>query len=457
MVMCKINKTTKSLSISFVQLFRYSFRSFLRNYKKNIVLMVTVAAGLLSYIFINSLLVGIKEQSIKNIIKFETGSIQLMHQKYYESILYPIDDTISFPPSLQNSLSQEGWKSSPQLRFNTDIVMQSPPFRTDGTLHFSVLAIDLARDEFMFDELLPYITSTINKDNKFRTNLQQELDQDGVIMGKWLANRLEAKVGYPITLITKGKGGFFEQIELEIVGIIDSPDSRLNREYLIMSYACANDYLLADEYTTVNLIQQFNVPNDTKLQQDFLTIQKILNQSQTIHPNTSNTQAYLWKPIQTKRYNTISWDYSSGIAFIYMVFIFIIAAAGISNNVAMNIVSRKKEIGTMQAFGMTTKQLIILYTLEMFFVGVIASIIACVAGIGLMSFLVNTGLDYTAMLKESTFGIPTSGILYGSWVFQSLLTASIIGICFTLTIGLLVMIRLKQQYTNTIEMLRAHT
>lgn len=437
----------KSLSMS--QLFHYAWRSFLRNKRKNIILIITVAMGIISFIFLSSFLKGSDEQSVKAVITHESGEIQVLHPNYFDDPLFPIDDTIAFPQSVQDSLATQGWKASPQQRFFVNIVLPSPPYAVNGTIRHTVLAVDFSRDTYYQDIL----SSSLQKKSQNTNSIAELLQGDSVVISAWLANQISAKVGYPLILVTKGKGGFFEQLELEITGIIDTTYPQLDRAVVFMSYETANNYVLLDnEYTTINFIKHLQVPSENTLSLHKEQIQEAFSQE-----NVSSAIAKSWRDIQVQRYQRVIWEYPQSLSLIYLVFIFIIAAAGMTSNTSMNIISRHKEIGTMQAFGMTKQHIMILYTMEMCLVGIIASIVACISGIGLMALLVNKGLDYSIFFQESTFGYPSSGILKGSWNYLALLQGSCIGIGFTTTLGFFIVWRMKKQYSNVIEMLRART
>lgn len=413
-------------------------------------LIITITAALIAYIFFDSLLLGLKNETRKNAVLYENGLVQLINKNYFEDLRFPVDDTIDFSDEQQRRLREVGWKASPYLQFLGNIVLQSPPFPENGSLPFGITAFDFKRDEFMQNLLADGLIAT--KNNVDMVRLIDMLDnEDGVLISEWFADKISAEIGYEFSVITKGHGGFAEQLDLEIVGIFKTPNAVFNRSTMIMSYFNANDYLVADAYTGVNLLKSVtaNVPNNAQVKAMAQNVQKMVGDF------NEHVVAKTWFEVQ-ERYGTMVMDFPQGMALIYTIFILIIAAAGISNSTVMNIMTRNKEIGTMEAFGMSVSEVAWLYTLEMLIVGIVASVIAIVVGLGLMAFLVHVGLDYTNMMKESTFGFSTL-VIHGAWDFPVLFKASILGIVFTLVVELIVMSRMKKQYINIVDMLRART
>lgn len=445
-------ETNNRKSITLFQLNKYAFRNLTRNKVKNLILIVTITAGLLAYVFLNSLLLGMRENSVKLLLRYEMGAIQIMNEQYFVDNKNPIEDTVPFPKELEDELSAQGFKTSPLLFANGSVNLPSPPYPAEGSFFFNVMAIDTERDMFMQKSLQEKIFFPSSP-----PLIADLLANEGVLISTWLAERISAEIGHPLILVTKGRGGFVEQLDLEITGIFDTTDARVDRTTIIISYATAEDYLFLDgEYTTINLIRNFNVPDSKILTQDKQRVQKAISTRLSTHLQTK-VNSYTWDEVEIQRNDKIAWDYPQGMAYLYTIFIFIIAATGIANSIFMNIKSRHRAIGTMQAFGMTQYQVMILYILEMFFVGVISSIFAIIGGIGLMAFLVNIGLDYTAMMQESTFGLITTGVIYGSWDMGVFFNTTIIGIVFTVAIGTWIVWRMKKQYSNVIDLLRAQT
>ena len=61
-----------------------------------------------------------------------------------------------------------------------------------------------------------------------------EPGEDAALLGSWFAEDIGAEVGYWITVVTRGNGGFFEAMDLEIVGILNCPNPNVNRQLLMM-------------------------------------------------------------------------------------------------------------------------------------------------------------------------------------------------------------------------------
>ena len=98
---------------------------------------------------------------------------------------------------------------------------------------------------------------------------------------------------------------------------------------------------------------------------------------------------------------------------IYMIFAFFFLLLGCSvviNTTMMVIYERTKEIGMMKALGMKDRDIVKLFFLESFFIGILASLAGVLIGAGISLILNHTGMNFQEMMEDIDFEIST--ILY---------------------------------------------
>ena len=78
---------------------------------------------------------------------------------------------------------------------------------------------------------------------------------------------------------------------------------------------------------------------------------------------------------------------------------FILASTVIVNTTMMVIYERMREIGTVAAMGMTPREIVRLFFLEAFYIGVIAAFIGVMLGIGITIPLSKVGIDLTQSMQ----------------------------------------------------------
>ena len=98
---------------------------------------------------------------------------------------------------------------------------------------------------------------------------------------------------------------------------------------------------------------------------------------------------------------------------IYMIFGFFFILLGCSviiNTTMMVIYERIREIGMLKALGMKNSDIVKLFFLESFFIGIIASLTGVLIGVIISLILNRTGINFQDMMEDMDFEIST--ILY---------------------------------------------
>src|SRR5262249_23491005 len=87
--------------------------------------------------------------------------------------------------------------------------------------------------------------------------------EEGLVLGKWLAEDLGVKPGYPVSLSARTREGSYQVIDLEVSGIIDSPNPTINRGTVFLPLGLADQQLdMQGQATEIVLSLAFG--SDTK-------------------------------------------------------------------------------------------------------------------------------------------------------------------------------------------------
>ena len=121
--------------------------------------------------------------------------------------------------NLASELEAAGADVTPRISFGADMVFFRDPYPEDGNIPARVIAIDPIKDSTVF---------------RLRDTLAEGRwllgGEDGALVGRWFAEDIGASVGAPIMAVTETRDGYAQVIDLEIVGILDSPNPVINRE-----------------------------------------------------------------------------------------------------------------------------------------------------------------------------------------------------------------------------------
>jgi len=382
-----------------------AFKNLTRYKRRTIITASAIAFGLMMYIFIDSMLMGAEYESVRNLKWYETASARILNEEYWENRFQkPLDLSIPEPDKILAKLEQNNIAATKRISFSGDLILNKEDFGEEGNLPVSVFAIDTEKDFDVF---------------QFGDTLQSgrflEPGEDAVVMGSWMAEDIGAEVGYWITIVARGNGGFYEAMDLEVVGILNCPNPNVNRTLVMMPFETANDYLAMDGAATeINIKLSDNADVDEEVN----NIQAMLN--------GDDLTVMSWEAM-AKDFLALAEAKRGGSGMILFL-IFIIAAVGISNTMLMAIFERIRELGMMRSLGMADRNIRIAFMIEAAGIGFVGSLIGIVLGIGATYFIVEKGIDFTFMMRDMDMGYRIQGLFRGEWNPMTMIKAFFAGI-----------------------------
>ena len=391
-----------------------AWKNLSRYRKRTIITAAALAFGLGLYIFMDSMLVGAEVESERNLIWYETASARIMHEDYWaEKDSLPLKYALDNRGELLAKLEAEGIAATPRTVFFGEIIMMKDPYPEDGSMFTKIFAIDPATDEDVFEFKKTIVAGRY-----------LEPGEDGVMLGSWLAEDIGAEIGFPLTIVTRGRDGYKQTIDVEVVGIINCPNPYINRASMFIPLYTA-DYYLAMEGGVTEI--------DIKYK-DYKKAEAVSMELEEKLGKDLNGWVILPWQILAKDYVMFS-EMKQGGSSIFLLLVFVIAAVGVSNTMLMAVFERERELGMMRAMGMKDSQVKMAFFIEAAGIGVIGSICGIILGVILDFWLVNYGIDFTFMVRDIDIGYRISGIFYGAWNFTTMIQALIIGVFMTIGVA----------------------
>jgi ABC-type lipoprotein release transport system permease subunit len=248
-------------------------------------------------------------------------------------------------------------------------------------------------------------------------------EMDGLLLGSWFAEDIGAEVGYWVTLLTRGKGGFYEAFDMQIVGIVNCPNPNVNRTLIMMDIAAADTYLgMENSVTSIDIL----LPEKTDLELAKVAIQAKLPEG---------LEVFTWKDL-AQDYLAIVGAKQGGTGMILFL-VFIIAAVGVSNTMLMAMYERMRELGMMRALGMRDRDILLSFLFEAGGIGLIGSVVGIALGSLVNIYLVNTGFDFGFMFRNMDIGFRISSVMRGAWSLSTILKAFSAGIFLSMLVAVL--------------------
>lgn len=381
-----------------------AFKNLTRYKRRTIITSVAIAVGIMMYIIIDSILMGAEYESVRNLKWYETASARILHEDYWENRFQrPLDLHIEDPDTILQTLDENGITATKRTAFSADMILSPSEFGEAGNLSVEVTAIDPQRDFDVFR-----FTDTLY-DGRFL-----EPGENGVLIGSWFAEDIGAEVGNWITLVTRGNGGFYEAMDMEIVGILNCPNPNVNRTLLMMPFTTASDYLAMEGAATeINI----RLPDDADVDERIGDIEQLLN--------GNHLEIMSWEAM-AQDFLGIAEAKRGGTGMILFL-IFIIAAVGISNTMLMAIFERIRELGMMRALGMSDKSIRLAFMTEAAAIGLIGSLIGVALGAAVNIFMVNKGIDFGVLIRDMDMGYRIQSVFRGMWNFSTMFEAFLAG------------------------------
>lgn len=372
--------------ISVITELRIAGRNLIRNRNRTAVAVLTVVGGLLAYLLAGGFIEWIFENMRESTIRSQLGHIQIVRPGYFEK---GIADPYNFLlPSNSDELNN--------ISKNPDVVTVAQRVAFSGlvsigdtTVNFIGEGIDPAREAVISDQI--HI-----RDGR---NLERS-EERSALLGEGLAKNLAAKPGDKIVVLVTAANGTPNAIEVTVAGTF---------------------FTSAKEF------------DDTALRLPIQLTQKLMRISGSTSwvvllkdtDQTSRVVSKLRSMLLADRFEVVPWIdladfYKKTVALfgtqvsLMKVIIALIIVLTISNTQTMNVLERTTEIGSMMAIGSRRSDILRMFILEGFLIGIIGGIAGVVLGYGIAAILSKTGIPMPpAPGMETGF---TAQILVTPWL-----------------------------------------
>lgn len=392
-----------------------AFKNLSRYKRRTSITAVAIAVGLMMYLLVDSILIGAENESMRNLRWYETASARIHAPSYWEDrMLFPMESSIENPDAVLALLDENGWKATARTVFTADMILYSEDFGEDGNMNVLVTAIDPETDNNVF-----HFSDTLI-DGRFL----EKGDENGILIGSWFAEDINAKVGHWITLVARGNGGFYEAMDMQIVGILNCPNPNVNRTLLMMDKDTAGYYLgMNQAVTEIDVL----LPEHEDIDVEMAKIQAKIEASHL------DLEVHSWKEL-AKDYLAIAEAKRGGTSMILFL-VFIIAAVGISNTMLMAMYERTRELGMMRAMGMSDNNIRLAFLIEAGGIGFIGAVFGIVLGLLANLYMVNVGIDFGWMMRDLDMGYRIQSVFRGAWSMSSFIEAFVAGIGLSMIVA----------------------
>jgi putative ABC transport system permease protein len=394
-----------------------ALRNITRNKRRSLLSAVAIAIATLVIVFMFALIEGMKADVSRNIFTYVSGHIRIRDAEYdrYEN-LSPLHLGIKeYTEALSLTRAVENVRLAlPRIRFFSGIYRDDKNYRGMGMgvdfreelfLRRGIAERHMAEEEK--DALIARF-DRMSQEEKLKefatawslTSFDGELPRSGekeLLLARGLADEMKVSVGDKVTFYTKTAYMGMQAWTFRITGIVSFPLQTMNRSFFVAPFDSAQRFLKMD--SVGNLATEIVLYIYDLAELD--VTREII--AQTLAPKGySDLELNTWKEIGTFHSFLIM---TERIYDFVALFFFLLGTTVIVNTTMMVIYERMKEIGTIAAMGMTGHEIMLLFFLEAFFIGVVASFLGILLGVGVTAPLAANGLDFGDAMKNIDMGI----------------------------------------------------
>lgn len=369
-------------------IFSMAWRNIWRNKARSIVIMVSVAIGLLAGISVLALYKGMMKSRVRTVIDTETGHLQI-HNVQFKKDYAPQFVIDSF-----------------DMVISTIRSMPSVKIAAGRTIVQGMLAATSGSAGVQINGVIPGLEGKLSRLNeKIITGRGLEgVKKNQIIIGKKLADKMKLKQGSKLVLTFTDSSENLISAAFRVVGIYQSENAPLDELNVYVTAVDLNQLLQINGYHEIGVLLQndFDVGSIEKQLQDrfpFLLVESW----QKLSPETD---------LMVKTVDTYS--------YIIMMIILVALAFGILNTMLMSVLERIREIGMMVALGTSRLRIFLLVLMETVFLTLAGTPLGFGIGYLLVNHYERYGLDLSGMGKEMMASFGFSTMVYPSFPWEKL-------------------------------------
>jgi len=387
---------------------KLGLKNLTRQKRRNFITILVIAFAFFIFLFLDSLMEGMTEMSFNNIKNYDTGSIQVAHPAYWEDKdKLPLENLIYLNQEMEESINNMDGVSgvSPELRFKASL--------NNGIDEIDVQGVGISIEKY---------NDVFATQNHVVEGSMFVPGESKAVIGVGLAELMDLKVNDYITLLVRTKEDTFNTIDLEIAGLLYTPNPIINNGIVFVPLDIARQALNVENGISMMAVK---IKKDKEIN---LTIDRI---NQIFQEKNMNINAYSWEE-SAKTVIAIRTAEDAETAVI-LIIILTIGMIGIINNVILSSLERTREIGMMKALGMREWEIVSVFMVEATGIGILGGLAGCLLGAVGVWWIVEIGYDLSYIGGDmSSYGIPIIDKVYGAWNFSSFVFIFFFGIVVAL-------------------------
>ncbi len=374
---------------------KIAIRNVFRNKRRSFITSAAIAFGLAILIHLNGFNDGFNEQMINNVVRLQTGHIQISEAEFHQEI-----DTAKFI-SEPDRIIEDIYSANltPYVKAVTKRVMfQALISSTRNSAGAMVVGISPKEER-----QVSVLERTIVKGGYLK-----EADSPSILIGERLAKNLSVDLGDKIVLLTQAYDGSMGARALRIRGIFRTGIPEIDRSTVYIPLNTAQKIAGYESEVSVIVV----------LLQKSQYLESIYR-SLSLSLKDRGLEILTWKDLAPDMVEIIRINKVN--IYIVMGIVFTLVAMGILNTMLMSVFERFREIGIIMTIGMRDRQIVLMILLESFFLAAIAGSIGVIIGLGDIWYLSKYGFDFSQFSHGIGRFLGINTIIYSMFTWKGIL------------------------------------
>lgn len=343
---------------------KMAWRNLWRNWRRTAIALTAIVLGLVLLLLMEGLIRGSDQAIFGNAVRLYGGNFQVHAPGYREKAnrlpLLPLAD----PDAVVQVAKSQPHVVAATKRISTGGLATS----REGSFPVSITAIEPDAEAEL----------SIQAQHIGAGRFLEEGEGDAVLIGQGLADLLKVGVGDRMTLIGRSADETMRQRTMTVVGIYNIGMTEIEKAMVYITLPEAQSlYGLRDQVTEVAV-----------------ALDSINNESAALPSLQAALPGYevdSWATLRPEIKDTLATKETFTVVLGFIVVL--IACIGVLNLMLMAVFERTREMGVLAALGMKGRQLMWLFLLEGFLIGVVGAGLGCALGWAVVWLIGQVGIE----------------------------------------------------------------
>jgi lipoprotein-releasing system permease protein len=350
---------------------KLAWRNLWRNRRRTMIAISSIIFSVLLASWMRSMQEGSYDSMIENVVKFYSGYLQVQDTAYREE--RTLENSMEVSPELIQQIEN--------LKDVTLVSHRLESYALAANHQHSKPAMVLGIEPEAEDRI-----TAISK--KIKEGMFLKNEEQGVVLGKGLADFLNLTVGDTLVMIGQGYHGISANGLFPVKGIMEHPNQDFDKRLVLLDIETAREF-----YSAYGLSTSLVIMTGDHYQVDHLKtdIGNLLSPGKTV---------LTWIDMQPEIEQLIQSDRASGI--IMLGILYLVIAFGMFSVIMMMVKERRREFGVIHAVGMKKRKMAIVVLFETLFIGIIGCTIGLVVSYFFCLWFYHNPIPLTGEMASAT-------------------------------------------------------